>query len=130
MAAEENKKLIRDAFEAWGAGEDRAFFALVAEDVRWTVIGTTSISGTYTSLRDFQAVVATLTAKLEGGIRPSVRSILADGDLVAVQWEASARTVSGGAYDQKYSWVMRLEQGKVREVTAYLDTQLLCDVLA
>ena len=44
--------------------------------------------------------------------------------------EFAGRTVSGGSYDQKYSWVMRVEQGIVREVTAYLDTQLLCEVLA
>ncbi len=32
---------------------------------------------------------------------------------------------SGKPYNQTYSWVMRLQDGKVVEGTAYLDTELI-----
>ena len=35
-------------------GDGTAFFNIAAEDVRWTLIGTTPISHTYTSKRDFR----------------------------------------------------------------------------
>jgi ketosteroid isomerase-like protein len=47
MSTAENKKLIQDAFAAWANGNGMAFFNLLAEDARWTVIGNCPISGTY-----------------------------------------------------------------------------------
>jgi ketosteroid isomerase-like protein len=32
---------------------------------------------------------------------------------------------NGTAYQQTYCWVMRIENGKVKEGTAYLDTELI-----
>ena len=40
MGAAENKQTIRDAFTAWANGDGTAFFNTLADDVRWTVIGT------------------------------------------------------------------------------------------
>ena len=53
MSIAENKKLIQDAFTAWARGDGTAFFKLLAEDVRWTVIGSTPVSRTYTSREAF-----------------------------------------------------------------------------
>jgi ketosteroid isomerase-like protein len=108
MSAAENKKLIRDAFDAWSRGDGRAFFKLVADDVRWTVTGSTPISRTYNSKRDF----------------------IADGDKVAVQFESHAQGKNGIAYNQTYCWMLRLADGQVREVIAYLDTELVTKLFA
>ena len=53
MSTAENKKLIQDAFTAWARGDGTAFFKLLADDVRWTVIGSTPVSRTYTSREAF-----------------------------------------------------------------------------
>jgi ketosteroid isomerase-like protein len=37
---------------------------------------------------------------------------------------------NGKPYNQRYCWVMRIEGGKVREGTAYLDTELLSQVMS
>ncbi len=49
MSAAENKKLIQDVFAAWASGDGAAFFNILADDVRWTVIGSCPVSRTYTS---------------------------------------------------------------------------------
>jgi uncharacterized protein len=126
MSTTENKKLIQDAFAAWGRGDGNAFFNLLAEDVRWTVIGNTPVSRTYTSRDAFvEGAVKPLTAKLAGPIVPTVRDIIGEGDKVALQWEGRSSGKNGTVYYQTYCWVMRIVDGKVREGTAYLDTELI-----
>ena len=125
--SEDNRRAVREAFGHWERGDSRPFFALVGDDVTWTVIGTTPISGTYTSKKAFlEAAVGGLTARLEGPIMATVRNVLADGDHVALQWEGKTRQRNTGApYHQTYCWVMRFGDGRIREVTAYLDTELV-----
>lgn len=126
MSAADNKKLIQEAFQAWGRGDGNAFFNLLADDVHWTVIGNTAVSRTYTSKAGFQeGAVRPLNGKLAGGIVPTVRDIIAEGDKVVLQWDGRGTGKNGTIYSQTYCWVMRIENGKVREGTAYLDTELI-----
>ena len=129
MSAAENKKLIQDVFTAWAGGDGMAFFNTLAEDVQWTVIGTSPVSRTYTSRQAFvDGAAKPLTAKLAGPIQPTVVNIIAEGDNVVLQWEGKATTKAGRPYNNSYCWVMRVADGKVREGTAYIDTELVADL--
>src|SRR5690242_6582967 len=108
MDAAENRKLVRDAFEAWSRGDGRVFFKLVADDVRWTVIGNTPISRTYTSKSDFRNALKAMGEHLASDLKVVLRDVMADGDKVAVQFESHAAGKNGAAYDQTYCWVLRL----------------------
>ncbi len=130
MSAVENRKMIREAFDAWSRGDGRPFFKLVADDVRWTVIGNTPISRTYTSKSDFRNALKAMSDHFASELKVVVRDVIADGDKVAVQFESHAAGKNGIAYDQTYCWVLRLGDGKVREVTAYLDTELVTKLFA
>ena len=57
MSAAENKKLIQQAFAKWAGGDADAVFKLLADDVQWTVIGSTRVSRSYQSKREFLAAV-------------------------------------------------------------------------
>lgn len=125
-----NKATVRDAFNAWADGDGNAFFRLLADDVRWTVIGTTAISGTFNSRLEFlDQAAGKIGAVLAKPLVPRLISLLADDDLVSVQWEATSETNSGKPYQQTYSWVVRFDGEKIVEGTAYLDTELLTAVL-
>jgi len=129
MSAAENKKLIQDVFTAWAGGDGMAFFNTLAEDVQWTVIGTSPVSRTYTSRQAFvDGAAKPLTAKLAGPIQPTVVNIIAEGDNVVLQWEGKATTKAGRPYNNSYCWVIRVADGKVREGTAYIDTELVADL--
>jgi uncharacterized protein len=126
MSAVENKQLIQQAFANWAGGDADAVFKLLADDVQWTVIGSTRVSRSYQSKREFlEGAVQPLTARLATPIKPSVLDVIADGDKVAVQWDGRASAKNGKPYNQRYCWVMRLENGSVREGIAYLDTELI-----
>jgi ketosteroid isomerase-like protein len=125
MGAAENKKIVQDMMSAWIRGQG-GFLDLLADDVHWTVIGSTAVSRTYTSKQAFvDGAVKPLGEKIAGAIQPTLRDIIADGDKVALQWDGRAAGKNGTIYHQTYCWVMRIENGKVKEGTAYLDTELI-----
>ena len=47
MGIAENKQFVLDFYEAGARGDMDTFFALLADGVTWTNIGTTKFSGTY-----------------------------------------------------------------------------------
>ncbi len=126
MSAADNKKLVQDAFAAWARGDGTAFFNLLADDVNWTVIGSSPVSRTYPSKQAFfEGATKPLSAKLAGAIQPTVKNIIAEGDTVVLQWEGKATSKGGKPYNNNYCWVMKFADGKVKVGTAYIDTELV-----
>jgi ketosteroid isomerase-like protein len=125
-----NGDLVRNAFAAWEAGDNRAFFGLVAPDVTWRVIGTTPLSGTYHSKKEFLIGTAALSDAFAEPLVAEVVAVHEAGDNVVLQWHGTSRGRNGTPYDQHYCWVMKLADGKVTDVVAYLDTALLERMLA
>ena len=121
-----NGKLIADAFAAWEHGDFHPFFEVVSDDVTWTVIGSTPISGTFQGKQAFlDGAVLPLHERLAGPIQATVLDVFEDGDHVILRWKGESASRSGRPYHQVYCWVMRLVDGTVAEVTAYLDTELV-----
>lgn len=124
-AAQDNAALVRAAFQAWHDG-DGSVFDLLHDDVAWTVAGTSPVSGTYVTRQDFMKLaVLPINARLATPITPVVQHVLAQDDAVLVVWQGHATTTRGGQYSNHYAWLMHLDAGKVMEVTAFLDTWAL-----
>ena len=69
MSTEQNRKIVKDAIALWTAGDGAAIFRILADDVRWTVIGTTAVSGTYNGRQDFiDRALKPLGRRLAGAI--------------------------------------------------------------
>jgi ketosteroid isomerase-like protein len=126
MGAAENKKLIQDMFAELSKGNANAFLANMADDVRFTLTGTTKYSGVFNGKQELiNKLLAPLTAQLEGGIALTPDNFIAEGDYVAMQARGKATTKSGKSYNNTYCQVFRIVNGKVQEVTEYLDTELV-----
>lgn len=120
-----NAALVRDAFDAWRRG-DGSVFDLLADDVVWTVSGTSPVSGTYRSRTQFMdEAVAPITARLATPIVPEVQSIVAQGHDVVVVWRGLATTRLGTPYENHYAWQLTFQRGRIVRVTAFLDTWAL-----
>ena len=92
------ERLIADAFEAWEGGDGQAVFRLMADDLEWTVIGTTEMSGTYRSRREFLDMVnSTLTERLAAPLQPTVERIFANGSTVVAQFTSCLLYTSDAA---------------------------------
>ncbi len=52
----------------------------------------------------------------------------ADGDTIIVFFDASGDATDGVRYDNTYAWFMRLEDGRVGEVSAFYDSLAFNDL--
>ena len=130
MSAIENKQLMQQIFAGLAEGNARPFVESMADDFCWTVTGTTKWSRKYAGKKAvIGELFGTLTAKMAGPIRTTAERFIADGDHVVVEARGSNTTNSGKAYNNRYCFVFRLADGKLKEVTEYLDTELVTAAL-
>lgn len=124
------KETVRGMFAALSAGDAAGFLAPMADDVVFTLIGTTAFSGTrHGKQAIIEGVLAPLGAKLDGGIRMTVDRLIAEGDTVVSLSRGEAKTRDGRDYNNTYAHVWRFRDGRIVEVREYLDTELVTAAL-
>ena len=107
-------------------GKSDAFFEHVADDVKWTVMGTHPLAGTYHTKADFLAhTFARLDKILKEGVVLRVTNILVEGDSAAVEMESLSTALNGKPFDNRYCWIVHFSEGTIVEVRAYLDSALV-----
>lgn len=129
MGTAENKQLVLDFYDAAARGDMDRCFALLADDVTWTNIGTTPFSGTYSGKKALlEQLLGPLFGQLKAGISTTVERLTAEDDIVVAQTAGRAETHEGVPYNNSYCQVMRIQEGKIAEVKEYFDTQLTSSV--
>lgn len=124
-----NKEIIAKAFQDWHSGTGN-FFDLLTDDMQWEITGSTPYSKVYTSKQEFlNKVIIPLNKKLKVKIKPTVRNIFADKDMVIALWDGEATALDGKPYRSSYSWYMKIKNGKITEVVAFLDGIEFADVM-
>jgi len=130
VGAVENKEMMQEVFAELAKGNGRPFMDMLGDDIRWTVMGTGPWSRTYEGKR---AVVDELMRPLFSQFADTYRNrasrIIANDDHVVVECGGEVTIKSGKPYNQRYCYVCRLAGGKVRELTEYLDTELVSAAL-
>jgi ketosteroid isomerase-like protein len=56
-------------------------------------------------------------------VSTTFRGLHADGDTVVAEVRLEATLAHGGHYDNDYCFVFELEDGRIRQVREYMDTQ-------
>ena len=126
---EHNLQLVQEKVDAWKAGTG-SLFDLVSERVQWTVAGTSPVSGTYNSKRDFMnQAVAPISARLNAPVKLTAAELTGQDDKVVILWQGTATTKDGKEYNNSYSWHMTLQNDSIIRVEAFLDTYVLHDLL-
>jgi ketosteroid isomerase-like protein len=117
---------VRSLFANLENGRPEAFFNHVAQDVKWTVMGTHPLAGTYHTKENFLAhTFARLDKLLKEGVVLRVSNLLVDGDTAAVELESLSTVLNGKPFDNRYCWIARFSNGTIVEVRAYLDSALV-----
>jgi uncharacterized protein len=131
MSSAENKQLMQQIFAGMEQGNSRLLVEAMAEDFSWTVSGATKWSKTYAGKQAvLSELFATLRSRIAGHIRTVADRFIADGDYVVVEAHGQNTTNAGKPYNNRYCFVFRLSGGKLKEVTEYLDTELVTATLA
>lgn len=107
------------------------FFAAVADDVDWTVMGTHPLAGHYRSKDEFVSSTFTrLDPRFREPARFTVTNVLVDGDWAAVELRVDGTQMNGNPFHNGYCWLCQFDEGKIVTVRAYLDSALVADVIA
>jgi uncharacterized protein len=98
---------------------------LFAEDATWWLGGELPLSGTWRGrdaiLGDFLGSIPRLYDP--DSISLEITSLIADGDLVALEWTSRAVTVAGEDYENRCAGVFTVRDGRIVAVREYMDTQ-------
>jgi hypothetical protein len=126
MGTSENKRLVLDFYEAGARGDMDACFAMLADDIVWTNIGSTKFSGTYTGRQQLaENLLGPLFGQLKAGIASEVEQLVAEGDTVVAQTAGTAETLDGTPYNNTYCQVITVRDGRIAAVKEYMDTALI-----
>ena len=129
MSAEMNKRIIQKFYDSGNQGDMETCFGLIADDIKWTNMGDTSLSGTYTGKAELmESLLGPLFGQLKQGIHMEVHRLVAEGDYVVAHTSGTAETLDGRPYNNSYCWIIKIEGGKLAEVTEFLDTELVTTV--
>ncbi|HET7499681.1 MAG TPA: nuclear transport factor 2 family protein [Kofleriaceae bacterium] len=128
--AAHNKQILQHVFAELATGNRAPFSDRLADDIAWTITGTTRWSRTY---RGKQAVrdelFGPLYALFADRYTNTAHRFLAEGDWVVVECRGRVTTTAGKPYHNSYCMVCRLSGGKICELIEYCDTALIDAVL-
>jgi len=117
---------VRELFKGLEKGDGAAFFAHVADDVDWTVMGSHPLAGHYCSKSDFIAgTFAKLGQVLPEGAQLHLEHLIVTGDQAAVELHSLATANNGMRFDNRYCWIVFFEAERIVRVRAYLDSAMV-----
>ena len=120
------REILEHAFRETAKGNGRPFVDMLADDVEWSIIGSTEWSETF---RGKSSVIGELLRPLaEQFAGPNIveaTRFIAEGNLVAVEGRNLSVTRRGPAYPNRYCWIFEMRDGMAVRITEYCDTALV-----
>jgi len=127
---ESNRAIVTGIMEALSRGERQPFADAMADDFTWHMMGTTPWSGTFTGKAEVrQRLITPLFTQFGSHYTNTPKRILADGEFVMVESCGNVTTKTGKPYCNTYCMIIRMREGKMVELTEYLDTELVSAAL-
>ena len=122
---------VRDIFKGLENGDGTAFFAHVADDVDWTVMGTHPLAGHYAGRQAFiVGTFAKLGRVLPQGAQLHVENMIVQDDQAVVELHSLATAKNGMRFDNRYCWVVYFRDRIITRVRAYLDSAMVAELFA
>ena len=98
----------------------------VAENVQWTITGSSVLSGIYTSKTHFiNSAISRLKSSLDGGIQWRVKNTIIDGSFAVLEMTSKAVAKSGQPYNNEYVWILEFNGKMFDKVRVYFDDVLV-----
>jgi len=122
-----NKAIVEAKFAAWKDGTGSPF-DLLTDDATWTIVGQSLVSKAYTKDAFLSEVIRPFNARMRDPLRPTVRSLHADGDAVVIFFDAKGVARDGQPYVNTYAWFFEMRDGRVIRAFAFFDSIVFNDL--
>lgn len=132
MSVAENKKIVRTFVDAVFGGINReTAIDFLADDCTWWMIGDLPTSGFFEGK---QTIIDKVLSADGGVIEPGsffaeLKTLIGEGDHVAVEWTGGFKTVTGADYQNHYNVMFEVGGGKIKAIREYNDTHYLMSFL-
>ncbi len=124
-----NERLVLDTWNAFLRGDVRSAFANLTEDATWTVPGLTEISGVKRGKGEIVGFLRVVAQAFPNGLRSEIRKVHSTPNAVILELTNRSETVAGRAYENDYCFVFDVEDGKIRAIREYVDTERAAAIL-
>lgn len=126
----DNKAVMQHIFAELARGNLKPFAEAMAEEFCWTIAGTSTWGHTWSGRQAvLNELMKPLFARFSDIYTCEAHRMIAEGDYVVVEARGKVTTKSGKAYNNSYCYVCRLLEGKLVEITEYMDTEMAAAVL-
>jgi ketosteroid isomerase-like protein len=122
--------MVKAAWSAFGNGDIKAAFGHMADNVSWLIPGSIAgVSGVKRGKDEIVKFMASVGAVMPEGMHSEITRAYADGDTVILEVSSKAKVINGKTYENEYCFVFEIENGKIRRIREYTDTQKAKDIL-
>ena len=127
MSAQENVETVKKFFAALSGGGKQDLLALSAEDIEWIIPGEDwPLAGTYRGHAGLTDLLQRASRTVETSTEP--HEFIAQGDRVLVIGFASGKMLATGkSFNDDWIFAVTVQDGKLKSIREYVDTQALAD---
>jgi hypothetical protein len=118
-----NKRIAWETLRAFLQGAHEAGMANLADDITWLIPGSMKTSGLLEgkdAVRKFQESVKKAIFR---DLERTIAGIYGDGDIVVSEQSAKGHLRNGEPYENASCFVWEFQDGKVKHIREYTDTQ-------
>ena len=125
MNLDDNKKVVSEFFSRFSANDIAGALDTMAENATWWIPGKKGqvpTAGIH-SKEQIARLFRRMSDQLPNGLRMTIKSLVAEGEQVAIELESYGELRNGRVYNNEYHTLVTVRGGKIINVREYLDTQ-------
>ena len=130
MTNEQKKELVTNTWTAFGKGDVKAAFSNMSDSISWVIPGSIpNVSGMKRGKDEILKFMSGIGNVFPEGLQSEIRRTYCDGDTVILELTNRGKVSNGKNYENEYCFIFELEDGKIRRIREYVDTQKAKDIL-
>ena len=130
MSAEQNKEMVKATWTAFTAGDIKTAFGNMADNVSWLVPGTNpAVAGVKRGKDEILKFMSSVGTIFPEGLKSEITRAYATEDAVILELTNRGKVSNGKQYENEYCFVFEIENGKIRRIREYADTQKATEIL-
>lgn len=125
MSIEKNKKIASEFAARFSSNDMAGALDMIADDATWWIAGKPGHvpgAGEFTK-QQVAGLFRRMSEQFPSGLQMTIKSMIAEGERVAVELESYGELANGRVYNNEYHMLLTIRDGKISAMREYHDTQ-------